>query len=190
MKKKLNKSFFESLEKRKKIRTCDEKDCLEPGYFQAPKSPDGKGWYYFCSNHIKTYNKRWNFFAGKNQKQIYDYQKNDFYQGRPTSPFTYGKSSKIKFEFEFFFDKENLQFNKRKHRKNCEPKINNSKLEKALNTFSLNNDFDEIKLKKRYKILVKKYHPDLNKNFLKKDNKIKEINKSYNILLESLKKKT
>ena len=70
MKKKLNKSFFENLENRKQIRTCDEKDCLEPGYFQAPKSPDGKGWYYFCSNHIKTYNKRWNFFAGKTKNKF------------------------------------------------------------------------------------------------------------------------
>ena len=128
MKKKLNKSFFENLENRKQIRTCDEKDCLEPGYFQAPKSPDGKGWYYFCSNHIK------------------------------------------------------------KHKKNSEPKKNNSRLEKALKIFSLNNDFNEIKLKKRYKELVKKYHPDLNKNFLNKDNKIKEINKAYNILLETIKK--
>ena len=48
-------------------------------------------------------------FAGKNQKQIYDYQKNDFYQGRPTSPFTNGKSSKIKFEFDFFDKHCNLK---------------------------------------------------------------------------------
>ena len=67
-----------------------------------------------------------------------------------------------------------MQFKKRKHKKNSEPKKNNSRLEKALKIFSLNNDFNEIKLKKRYKELVKKYHPDLNKNFLNKDIKLKK----------------
>ena len=50
--------------------------------------------------------------------------------------------------------------------------------------FSLNNDFNEKILKKRYKELVKKYHPDLNKSFLNKDSKIKEINNAYNFLLK------
>ena len=89
----------------------------------------------------------------------------------------------------FFLTKRICNLKKKKHKKNSQPKKNNSRLEKALKIFSLNNDFNEIKLKKRYKILVKKYHPDLNKNFLNKDNKIKEINRSYNILLETIKKK-
>ena len=44
----------------------------------APKSPNSKEKYSFCLSHVKEYNKRWNFFAGKSQSQIYDYQKNDF----------------------------------------------------------------------------------------------------------------
>ena len=55
--------------------------------------------------------------------------------------------------------------------------------------FSIKYDFNEKNLKKRYKELVKKYHPDLNKNLLNKDSKIKEINKSYNFLLKVLKNK-
>ena len=38
-----------------------------------------------------------------------------------------------------------------------------------------------------YKELVKKYHPDLNKSFLNKDSKIKEINNAYNFLLKLVK---
>ena len=52
---------------------------------------------------------------------------------------------------------------------------------------SLNNDFDEKKLKKRYKELVKKYHPDINKKLLEKDSKIKEINNAYNLLTKIVK---
>ena len=53
--------------------------------------------------------------------------------------------------------------------------------------FSIKYDFNEKNLKKRYKELVKKYHPDLNKNYLNKEKKIKQINKAYNILLKFLK---
>ena len=55
---------------------------------------------------------------------------------------------------------------------------------KALKIFSLSDDFSEKLLKKRYKELVKKYHPDLNRSFLDKDSKIKEINNAYNFLLQ------
>ena len=47
------------------------------------------------------------------QKQIYDFQKNDFFEGRPTKPFSNGRSSKIKFEFEFGFNNEKIKFKKR-----------------------------------------------------------------------------
>ena len=55
--------------------------------------------------------------------------------------------------------------------------------------FKINSTFSELILKKRYKELVKKYHPDLNKNYLNKEKKIKEINRAYNILLKFIKDK-
>ena len=186
MKKKSNKSSL-SIDDDFKKKLCDEKGCQNEGLYEAPKSPNSKEKYFFCLNHIKAYNKRWNYFAGKSQKQIYDFQKNDFFEGRPTKPFSNGQSSKIKFEFGFSFDKQNLKFKKNKKEKKNYTLKKNSSLEKALEIFSLNYDFNEKTLKKRYKELVKKYHPDLNKNFLKKDTKIKEINNAYNFLIRIVK---
>ena len=73
MKKKATDSyiFFDKADERK----CDEKNCNEPGEFFAPKSPNSSEKYLFCSKHVKLYNKRWNFFAGKSQNEIYEYQK-------------------------------------------------------------------------------------------------------------------
>ena len=150
----------------------------------APKSPNSNEKYFFCHDHIKLYNKRWNFFAGKSQKQIYDFQKNDFFEGRPTRPFSQGYGSKIKFEFKYDLDHEKIKFKRRNKFIFNNNKKNNSKILKALEIFSLNDDFNEKMLKKRYKELVKKYHPDLNRNFLNKDSKIKEINNAYNFLLQ------
>ena len=183
MKKKSNKPTFIESDNGKKIRLCQEKGCLNEGEYEAPKSPTSKEKYFFCLHHIKIYNKRWNYFAGKSQKQIYDFQKNDFFEGRPTRPFSYGYSSKIKFEFEYSLDEEKIKF-KRKNKSLYRSKKNNTKLQNDLNIFSLSDDFSEKILKKRYKELVKKYHPDLNRNFLNKDSKIKEINNAYNFLLQ------
>ena len=166
---------------------CDEKNCGKPGEYVAPKSPNSKERYRFCLDHIKIYNKRWNFFAGKSQKQIYEFQKNDFFDGRPTRPFSKGFNSKIKFEFENFVDKDDIKFKKRKEQ-NCQKKPRlDPGVKKSLKVFSLNSTFSEFLLKKRYKELVKKYHPDLNKNYFNKEKKIKEINSAYNILLKFIK---
>ena len=170
-------------------KVCDEVNCNNPGKYIAPKSPNSKEKYIFCLTHVKEYNKRWNYFAGKTQSQIYDYQKNDFFIGRPTRPFSKGISSKIRFEFEYSFDRENLNFKKRNKRQEP-PKTKkfSNEITKCLKVFNLKDEFNEIDLKKRYKELVKKYHPDLNKNYLNKEKNIKDINKSYSKLLKYLKK--
>ena len=187
MRKKSNKPFINKFSDKNSIKTCDEQGCINHGEYVAPKSPNSKEKYFFCLEHIKKYNKRWNFFAGKSQTQIYEYQKNDFFEGRPTRPFARGHSSKIKFQFKYSFIKEKINFKKRgffftDKKLKIPPKIN-----AALKIFSLKHDFDEKNLKKRYIDLVKKYHPDLNKNLLNKDSKIKEINNAYNILMKHAK---
>ena len=113
MKKKSNKPTFLDSDDNKKIRLCQEKGCFNEGEYEAPKSPNSKEKYFFCLHHIKIYNKRWNYFAGKEQKQIYDFQKNDFFEGRPTRPFSYGYDTKIKFDFEYSIDHEKIKFKKR-----------------------------------------------------------------------------
>ena len=167
---------------------CDEVECNNPGIYSAPKSPNSDEKYHFCLFHVKQYNKRWNFFAGKSQNQIYEYQKNDFFLGRPTRPFSKGISSKIKFEFEYSINKEKIKFTKNRSSKSFTKNVTlTNEIQNSIEIFKLNNDFDENILKKRYKELVKKYHPDLNKNYLNKEKKIKQINKAYNILLKFLK---
>jgi len=184
MKKKSNKPTFLEPDDDKKIRLCQEKDCLNEGEYVAPKSPNSQEKYFFCLEHVKIYNKRWNYFAGKSQKQIYDFQKNDFFEGKPTKPFSYGYGSKIKFEFEYGLNNEKIKFKKKNKSYFSNKNKSNSKVQKALKIFSLSDDFSEKILKKRYKELVKKYHPDLNRSFLNKDSKIKEINNAYNFLLQ------
>jgi len=171
-------------------RQCDEKGCNQHGSYFAPKSPNNKDKYIFCLDHIKKYNKRWNYFAGKSQNEIYEFQKNGFFEDRPTKPFFTGSSSKIKFQFEYSLDKSKIKFSKRsqKFEKVCKYSLNNE-IENSLIIFGLDPESSQNDLKKVYKELVKKYHPDLNKNYLNKETKIKEINRAYKILLKFFKQK-
>ena len=167
---------------------CDAKQCDKLGEYIAPKSPKSSETYLFCIDHIKIYNKRWNFFAGRSQQEIYDYQKNDFFENRPTRSFTKGENSKIKFEFDYFLNKSKIKFSKKtkKFEKNLKYSFNNE-VKQSLDIFNLKSDISESLIKKKYKELVKKYHPDLNKNYSNKERKIKEINKAYKILLKFVK---
>ncbi len=170
------------------IKLCDEKNCNQQGEYYAPKSPNSSEKYLFCLQHIKLYNKRWNYFAGKSQQEIYDFQKNDFFEGKPTRPFTNGTASKIKFQFKYFFDSYRMKF--RKKTKRFENKSNNSfndVIERSLITLDLEPDVSRDQLKKKYKMLVKKYHPDVKNNLANKEMKMKEINKAYRTLQKFVK---
>ena len=71
------------------------------------------------------------------------------------------------------------------------PSINkeiSTEIKQCLKIFDFTEDFNEKQLKKKYKELVKKYHPDLNRDFHNKEKNIKEINKSYSKLMKFLKK--
>ena len=166
-----------------KVKKCDEKNCNEPGEFFAPKSPNSPEKYLFCSKHIQLYNKRWNYFAGKSQSEIYEFQKNDIFEGKPTKPFSKGSMSKIKFEFKFIFDTQKMKFRKKRKRfENIENYSFNEQIEKSLAILELRPNFSEDQLKARYKKLVKKYHPDVKNTINNKEKKMKEINKAYKIL--------
>tara|TARA_S200000501_G_scaffold169926_1_gene160082 strand:- start:39 stop:401 length:363 start_codon:yes stop_codon:yes gene_type:complete len=58
---------------------------------------------------------------------------------------------------------------------------------KALSTLKLNLPITLEKIKKNYKKLVKIFHPDVNGNNKKAEEKFKEINQSYKTLLQKFK---
>ena len=54
-----------SWENKSKIKICDNINCYEIGEYKAPKSRSNlKKYYYFCLNHVKEYNKSWDFYRG------------------------------------------------------------------------------------------------------------------------------
>ena len=51
---------------------CDWNNCFTIGQYKAPVEKDNsKKYRLLCLNHVKEFNKNWNYFSGMNDKQIY-----------------------------------------------------------------------------------------------------------------------
>ena len=50
---------------------CEWRDCKESGTFKAPLEKDNsKNYRWLCTEHIKLFNKNWNYFDGMSQNEI------------------------------------------------------------------------------------------------------------------------
>lgn len=68
-----------------KKRVCEWKGCSELGEHKAPKSPDQlREWRWFCAEHVRDYNKSWNYFEGMGEDEIRDHMDHANMWDRPT----------------------------------------------------------------------------------------------------------
>ncbi len=173
------------------FKKCDKVDCNEKGKFKAPKSRILLNeYYFFCLEHIKEYNKSWDFYKGLSVNQIESSMREDIIWNRPSWPLK-GNPYKVIEQINNFFseDIEHLNYeNKDSYFKNKLIDENLTEEEdKALSILSLKLPLTLEKIKKNYKKLVKIFHPDVNGNNKDKENKFKDINNSYKILLNKFK---
>jgi hypothetical protein len=68
-------------------RRCDKPGCGKPGKFRAPKSRDHlDDYWWFCLDHVREYNQRWNFFEGSTDADLERQFAADRVWERPTRP--------------------------------------------------------------------------------------------------------
>lgn len=156
---------------------CAHSSCDKIGEFKAPVSRESINEYiYFCLDHIREYNKNWNYYEGLNNEEIESEIRKATTWERPTWPMKDGVKKNwgdVNFEFHDF---DNL------NNKEIEKKVANYSLKevKAFKIFNIPPTKNTEIIKKTYKKLVKKYHPDYNMGNKEYENKIKEINQAYN----------
>ena len=67
---------------------CEWQNCKEFGKYKAPLEKDNsKNFQWLCEEHIKLFNKNWNYFEGMSQDQIENFLKSDLTWHRPTQEF-------------------------------------------------------------------------------------------------------
>jgi DnaJ-domain-containing protein 1 len=157
---------------------CDHADCGEAGLYPAPKSRHNlKDRWHFCLNHVREYNKKWNFFDGFSEEQIYTQMREDLVGNRPTwAPSISIKLEARLHEFVRRFTKENGD------KAASPPKTSLTKEAQALETLGLGPKADTKSIKAKYRELVKRWHPDKNPDNPKAIERFKIISEAYMIL--------
>ena len=191
-----NSKFFDDIrisKKKESIETknlCQWEGCQLPASHKAPRGRGQEGQYLnFCINHVREYNKNYNYFEGMNPSDLSKFQKESMLGNRPTWKLGVDNKEQIsnysaeeilkklkKQRAETNINEEiNAQINKKR------PKIGNA-AKKALYTLGLESNSTSAEIKNKYKLLVKRHHPDLNGNNEATDEKLIEIIKSYRYL--------
>ncbi len=167
-------------------RYCDWPGCSGEGEHRAPKSrKELKTYHWFCLDHVRQYNKGWNYYDGMSDAEVEADVRHDTVWHRPSWPF----GGKITPEdvlgtlgaFGPEWDP---------HGGDGPPPDRRAKAGTreawAVAVFGLSGPVITEAGKARYKELVKQYHPDTNGGEKAAEEKIKEINEAYQIIMDML----
>ena len=162
---------------------CEWDKCNQSGKFKAPLEKDNsKNYRWLCEEHIKLFNSSWNYFDGIDQKEIENFIKSDLTWHRPTQKF--GSADNF---FNILWNNAlNGKFNSFKEEESVASKLNAKKLSEkdkdAYKIMELELSADWPIIQKKFKTLVKKFHPDRNAGNKDFENKLKRITLAYSHL--------
>ena len=85
---------------------CDSQNCNQKGEYRAPISRVNLNeYYFFCLEHVKEYNKSWDFYKGLSVNQIENSMRADTIWNRPSWPFK-GNPYKVIEQINNFFSED------------------------------------------------------------------------------------
>jgi len=178
-------------------RLCDRPDCCEPGYYRAPKARDRLDEYHwFCLDHVREYNKAWNYYAGMSQDEVEADTRRDTTWQRPTWPLGaraggYQRHARGTTSFHDGFgyfngDGDGEDRQRRNGHARAAGFHPSSAEAHAMDIMDLDAPLNLTGLKTRYKELVKLHHPDANGGDKLAEERLKEINEAYSTLKKAL----
>lgn len=170
-------------------------DCQWPGCSAAGthKAPMGRGhdgeYLMFCLDHVRDYNKSYNYFEGMSDEDVVTYQKsamtghrptwsmgmNSWRQGHADGKASTGDEAGFRDTFGFFGDRDfDPDPAPRRTIRNAE--------RKAFSTLGIDETATPAEIKARYKTLVKRHHPDANGGGKAAEEKLREIIQAHDYL--------
>ena len=166
---------------------CEWSKCKKIGVYKAPVEKDNsKKFKLLCLEHIKAFNKSWNYFSDMNDQEIEHFIKSDLTWHKPTKSFGSSENFFRILWVNALDDKSSILKN------SVFKNFNRSKLsdkdKDALKILGLKNDTNWSDIQKRFKMLVKKYHPDKNQGSKKYEDILKKITLAYSQLRLSMSK--
>ena len=168
-------------------RVCEAAGCRLHGEYRAPRDRDRLNDYrWFCLEHIRDYNKKWDYFAGLGADQIEAHTRADTTWRRPVWPLGARRSGG---GYAHIVDPFGLADDAGLGEKPAPHYDGSEQLtpaeRNALDVLELSWPLTRAAVKSRYKELVKLHHPDANGGARDAEEKLKQINAAYSTLRAS-----
>lgn len=198
----INSKFFDSIRissgKKAKAEpetiTCQWEGCDKPGLHRAPAGRNREGQFlHFCIEHVREYNKNFNYFSDLSDEEIAKFQKDAVTGHRPTWTSASNRTTATKTSQEFSAIRSGSAVSQKRMRnpyglineKRAEaaPKRKLKVLEaKAFITLELKEFASSDEIKSQYKVLIKRHHPDANGGDRGSEERFRAVLQAYNLL--------
>ena len=165
---------------------CAWEGCEKPGNHRAPLGRNN-GYVNFCMEHVRQYNKSFNYFAGMSDEQIAKIQKENVTGNRPTwkisarSPGEPVDESTLRATPQWHADVRTRYTadGKRIGGSNKQERKLKKMEQKALRDLGLPDNATKEQITKKYRELVKKHHPDANEGDRSSEQRLQQILSAY-----------
>jgi hypothetical protein len=177
---------------------CEWPSCNAAATHRAPKGRQRENEHWrFCLGHVRQYNHSYNFFAGMSDEAIAKYQKDAVTGHRPTWKMGMnggkpaGRSHSARLHPDMADDPFGMfrevgagadQAADGEHLRRRETRIIRNAERKALEVLGLEADANTHDIKVRFKVLVKRHHPDANGGDRSSEDRLRAIIEAYNYL--------
>lgn len=172
---------------------CQWDGCDKPGTHKAPVGRMKEGEYFhFCVNHVREYNKGFNYFSGLTDNEIARYQREAVTGHRPTWKAGVNAAAKetvdpLKARWGRSAPRGKTRDASSPYAERSAPVTKKAKpLEaKALDTLGLDYKATKEMVRVRYKELLKQHHPDTNGGDRSTEDRLQAVIQAYKLLKQS-----
>jgi hypothetical protein len=158
-------------------RICDHDGCNEPGLYRAPKAPDVlDDFFWFCQQHVREYNLKWNFFDGTTEAELNAQMSKDKVWERGTRPHT---DPEARAWARLGIDDAHQVLGDKATRNPGRNGATGRRLppteKRALDLLEAKDGQTKAEIRKSYKALIKVLHPDMNGGDRSQEEQLQEV---------------
>ena len=160
-------------------RICDHEGCDEAGQYRAPKSPDSiDDYWWFCKDHVREYNLKWNFFDGTSEAELMaQMEKDRATWERPTKPMKRSVEERAWARLGVTDPHEVLGANATRNPGKAgggTRKLPPTE-RRAVEILDARDTMSKVEIRKCYKALIKVLHPDMNGGDRSQEEQLAEV---------------
>lgn len=159
------------------VRQCSHDGCQESGQYRAPRAPDVLDDYvWFCKDHVREYNLKWNFFDGTTEAEMNAQQTKDKVWERETKPF---RGSEARAWARLGIEDPHQVLGANATQNPGKGVTGSRKLppteRRAMDLLEAKDHWTKAEVRKAYKKLIKVLHPDMNGGDRSQEEQLQEV---------------